>query len=126
MDGNSPKPRFPEMSVIIATCAFPDTPAALAAANAAVEAGLAACCQVGGPVTSVYRWEGKMEMAQEIILTCKTTEAAWPQLRDLLNERHPFEVPEIIASPLTHGHAPYLAWVEAHADGVKAAGGGSS
>jgi periplasmic divalent cation tolerance protein len=114
------------MSAIIATCAFPDTPAAVAAAYAAVEAGLAACCQVGGPVTSIYRWEGKTEMAQEIILTCKTTESAWPQLCALLKERHPYEVPEILASPVSHGHEPYLAWVEANAAGSKATGSESS
>lgn len=99
------------MSILIVTCLFPDEAQAFAAAEAAVEAGLAACCQVGAPVRSVYRWQGKLERAEEVPLICKTTEAAWPRLEALLKKRHPYETPEIIAVPVTHGLPAYLAWI---------------
>lgn len=73
--------------------------------------GLAACCQVGGAVKSVYRWKGEVEHAIEVPLTCKTTQTAWPALQAFLKARHPYEVPEIIALPVTHGLAAYLDWV---------------
>ena len=99
------------MSLLLVTCPFPDEAQAFAAAKAAVEAGLAACCQVGAPVHSVYQWQGKLERAEEVPLISKTTEAAWPRLEAFLKKRHPYETPEIIAVPVTHGLPAYLAWV---------------
>lgn len=89
----------------------------MAAGEAAVTAGHAACCQIGPPVVSIYRWEGRVEQAEEVLLTCKTTGAAWPALKHLLKEQHSYQVPEIIAWPLTHGLPAYLDWVTANAPG---------
>jgi periplasmic divalent cation tolerance protein len=80
-------------------------------ARAVVEARLAACAQVTGPVASVYRWQGAVEHAEEWACRFKTTLAAQPALEAALLARHPYELPEIVMLPL-EGSAAYLAWVE--------------
>ncbi|WP_338696253.1 divalent-cation tolerance protein CutA [Streptomyces sp. Q6] len=82
-----------------------------ALARDAVAARLAACVQIGGPVTSVYRWEGDVESAQEWQVLLKTTEARYAELEGWLTERHDYETPEIVALPVVRGGAGYLAWV---------------
>ncbi|MGQ9607012.1 MAG: divalent-cation tolerance protein CutA [Thermogutta sp.] len=76
-----------------------------------VEERLAACVQVIGPVRSVYRWEGKTESSEEWLLVLKTDAAAWPKLREKIAAAHPYEVPEILALPISDGHPPYLRWL---------------
>ncbi len=80
-------------------------------ATALVEASLAACVQVMGPIHSAYRWEGRQEGATEWLLLMKTTEARFPDLRDAIVDRHPYEVPEIVAVPITAGLPAYLGWI---------------
>ncbi len=80
-------------------------------ASALVEEGLAACVQVLGPIRSVYRWRGEVETATEWLLLAKTTEGRFPALRDAIVRRHPYEVPEIVAVPITDGLPAYLAWL---------------
>ncbi|MEV8534337.1 divalent-cation tolerance protein CutA [Streptomyces sp. NPDC051211] len=87
--------------------------AAAALARDAVESRSAACAQVSGPVTSVYRWKGEIETAQEWQVLLKTTAGAYPALEARLRAGHPYDTPEIIATPVTHGSADYLAWVAA-------------
>lgn len=80
-------------------------------ATALVSGAFAACVQVVGPIHSVYRWRGAVETATEWLLLMKTTEARFPELRDAIVERHPYEVPEIVAVLITTGLPAYLAWV---------------
>ncbi|MGA4842065.1 divalent-cation tolerance protein CutA [Streptomyces sp. G45] len=82
-----------------------------ALARGAIEARLAACAQVSGPVTAVYRWEGAIEESREWQLLLKTTTARYEALETWLREAHDYETPEIIATPVTHGSAAYLTWV---------------
>ncbi|GHA87158.1 divalent-cation tolerance protein CutA [Streptomyces chryseus] len=84
---------------------------ALALARGAVEARLAACAQVGGPVTSVYRWEGETQTAQEWQVVFKTAGARYEELEAHLEAAHDYETPEIIATAVARGSARYLAWV---------------
>jgi periplasmic divalent cation tolerance protein len=121
MEFNDFNPR-PDSALLMVCCAWPSADSALEAAGAAVGAGYAACCQVGPPVHSIYQWEGKLEQTEEVILTCKTTVAAWPALCAFLRERHPYQVPEIIAWPVSHGLPAYLEWVQANAAGRPANG----
>ncbi|MFI8106688.1 divalent-cation tolerance protein CutA [Streptomyces sp. NPDC086023] len=90
--------------------------AAQALARVAVEARLAACAQVSGPVTSVYRWKGAVETAQEWQVLFKTTEDAYAALEARLTAEHPYDTPEIIATPVVRGAAGYLAWVGAEVE----------
>jgi periplasmic divalent cation tolerance protein len=97
------------------TCTVDTREAADALAHDVVDLGLAACAQVVGPIRSTYRWEGELETAEEFLLLIKTTEAAFIRLRDELVERHPYDVPEILAMPVADGNARYLEWIGANA-----------
>ncbi|MFE9570769.1 divalent-cation tolerance protein CutA [Streptomyces sp. NPDC006692] len=86
---------------------------AAALARGAVEARLAACAQIAGPVTSVYRWAGDIETAQEWQVLFKTTAARYPDLERHLLAAHDYETPEIIATEVAAGSAAYLSWITA-------------
>ena len=81
-------------------------------AAALVERRLAACAQAGGPITSCYRWQGKVETAEEWLCTVKTTREAYDQVEQAIRQLHTYEEPEIIAVPVVAGSAGYLAWLE--------------
>ncbi|MEV4424339.1 divalent cation tolerance protein CutA [Streptomyces sp. R-07] len=83
-----------------------------ALARGAVEARLAACAQISGPVTSVYHWQGAMETAEEWQVVFKTTEARYPALEAHLLAAHDYDTPEILATRVTRVSAEYARWVE--------------
>lgn len=78
-----------------------------------VEQRAAACVQVWGPVYSAYWWEGETEEAQEWICLAKTATEEYDRLESLVKEHHPYNVPEIIALPISAGNEDYLHWVRA-------------
>ncbi|MFJ6707039.1 MULTISPECIES: divalent-cation tolerance protein CutA [unclassified Streptomyces] len=82
-------------------------------AASAVEKRLAACAQIDGPVTSVYRWEGKIETDAEWRVLYKTTAARFDELSTHIKAVHDYDTPEIIATPITGGSDEYLAWLDA-------------
>lgn len=90
---------------------LPDLPSADALARYLVEQRLAACVNRLSPVHSVYRWQGKVEEAAEISLLIKTTQARYRELEEAINQHHPYELPEIIAIPVSAGLPDYLRWV---------------
>lgn len=79
-------------------------------ADAALEARLAACANLEGPVTSSYRWKGVIEQSFEFILWLKAPEANWAKIDDMVRRLHPYDVPAIVAMPLTHVSTAYEAW----------------
>ena len=81
-----------------------------------VEARLAACAQVLGGGTAIYRWQDELYVEPQTQLIVKTTAAAWPHLRARIVELHADEVPEIIALPVADGLPAYLAWLRAAVD----------
>jgi periplasmic divalent cation tolerance protein len=89
--------------------------AARALARSAVEARLAACAQISGPIESVYRWQGEVEQAQEWVVVLKARAAGYAPLEAHLKKHHPYEVPEIVATAISEGSPDYLSWVEANA-----------
>ncbi len=90
---------------------LPDRATAVRIANALITDGLAACVNILAECTSIYRWEGKIEHASEVPLLIKTTRAAYPGLENALRGLHPYELPEIIALPVSAGLPDYLNWV---------------
>ncbi|RCG24312.1 divalent-cation tolerance protein CutA [Streptomyces diacarni] len=80
-------------------------------AAGAVERRVAACAQISGAVTSVYRWEGAVQTDPEWQVLFKTAAGSYDALESYLSEAHPYDVPEIIATPLVRGSAAYLEWV---------------
>ena len=110
-DSPHPSPTLPEVLLVLSNC--PDGEGAARLAAALVEAGLAACANILAPCASIYRWQDKVEMATETPLLLKTTADRYPALEARLKELHPYEVPEIIALPVTAGLPDYLNWVHA-------------
>jgi periplasmic divalent cation tolerance protein len=80
-------------------------------ATALVEERLAACVNVLGPVRSTYRWKGAVERADEVLLIGKTRRALVARLAARVRALHSYDVPEVIALPITAGSAPYLSWL---------------
>ena len=80
-------------------------------ARTLVDQSLAACVQIDGPVTSHYRWAGKVERATEFRLMIKTSRNAWPELRERLSKLHPYDEPEIIMLPIADVTDGYRSWV---------------
>lgn len=99
------------MNVLVVYVTFPGREAAGSVAERLVEERLAACCNLLPGVESVYRWEGRVETAQECLMLAKTTAERFPALRDRVMELHPYDLPEVIAVPVTVGLEPYLGWV---------------
>ncbi len=77
-----------------------------------VEAELAACVQVLPRMTSIYRWQDKVEQSAEALLLIKTTLAAYVRLEAAIKQNHTYETPEIIALPVEAGSDGYLNWLE--------------
>ena len=89
----------------------PDEDCARAIARSLVEERLLACANIVPRVTSVYRWEGAVEEASEVLLIGKTTDARLAQLESRLSELHPYDVPECVALAPARVEARYLAWL---------------
>ncbi|OIR11927.1 divalent-cation tolerance protein CutA [mine drainage metagenome] len=97
--------------VLLVVTNLPDRASAERVAEALVIQRVAACVNVLAECVSIYRWEGKLEHANEVPLLIKTTRAAYPKLEEALRELHPYELPEIIALPVDAGLPEYLNWV---------------
>lgn len=97
--------------VLLVLCNCPDDETADRLADQVVTAGLAACVNIGPAVTSVYRWQGTIERSHERMLFIKTTRAAYMRLEESLRAGHPYDLPEIVAIPISQGLPGYLEWV---------------
>ncbi len=92
-------------------CSCPDAASAQAIADNLVEQRLAACVTILPGAISVYRWQGKREQSQELILLIKSTAAVYDKLEQAVLEMHPYELPELVVVPIDHGLEGYLGWV---------------
>ena len=92
---------------------LPDLAAAQALAAALIERRVAACVNVLAACTSVYRWKGQVESSSEVPVLIKTTAGRYPALEQAIRSLHPYELPEIVAVPISHGLPQYLDWVAA-------------
>ena len=99
------------MSTLLVLTNCPDEESANAIALALVEARLAACVNILPRVQSIYRWQGAVESATEIPLFIKSTASNYPALEAAIRDRHPYQVPEIIALPVERGLPAYLDWI---------------
>lgn len=81
-------------------------------ARALVDSRLAACVNIIPRIESVYRWESKVEEAQEYLLLIKTTAEAFPGVREAIQRLHSYEVPECIALAVEEGSEVYLKWID--------------
>jgi periplasmic divalent cation tolerance protein len=82
-----------------------------AIASALVGQKLAGCVQIMGPITSTYRWEGKVESEEEWLCLIKTSKELLIDVEKKIKSIHPYDVPEIIAVPIIGGSSDYLSWL---------------
>lgn len=80
-------------------------------AKSVIEARLAACAQIVGPITSTYWWDDQIEQDEEWMVVMKTAADRAGALTAHLNEHHSYDVPEVVATPVTAGNGEYLSWV---------------
>jgi periplasmic divalent cation tolerance protein len=99
-----------EKIVILCTCASEAEAARLA--RLLVEGRLAACVNVLPHVRSYYRWQGKVEASEELLLIVKSTRERFEEIRRTIEGAHSYEVPEIVALPVVAGSPAYLAWMD--------------
>lgn len=98
---------------VIVLTSLPDRETALKLARTLVEKRLAACVSVLAECTSVYRWKGVLETAQEVPVQIKIRSALYPEVEAAIRAHHPYELPEILAVPVVRGLPEYLEWVTA-------------
>jgi periplasmic divalent cation tolerance protein len=79
--------------------------------EAVVKEKLAACVNILSAVTSIFRWQGKVQRSREVLLMVKTTERRYAALEKVIRSMHSYEVPEIIALKINKGLGQYTAWV---------------
>jgi periplasmic divalent cation tolerance protein len=92
-------------------CTFPDAASARQIGTALVEKQLAACVNLIPAVESVYRWQGRLETAAEVLAVIKTSAAAFPAFERELARLHPYEIPEIIAIEPAAVAENYASWL---------------
>lgn len=93
-------------------CTCPDRASATTIARHLVEQRLAACINLVPGVGSVYRWRGGVEEAEEVMLVIKTRESRLDEVEAAIEALHPYELPELLAIPVSGGTEPYLTWLE--------------
>jgi periplasmic divalent cation tolerance protein len=101
-------------SPLIILCTCPDRGIAERIAETLVDEQLAACVNIVPGLTSIYRWEGRMQRDAELLLLIKTRQAVYSLLEARIRELHPYQIPEIIALPIQTGLAAYLDWIVDH------------
>ncbi len=86
-------------------------------ASELVSRRLAACVNILGPISSVYRWQGEVENSEEFLLLIKSTEAQLRPIQDALGELHSYQLPELISFVVESGAQSYLDWIAASVHG---------
>lgn len=102
-----------------------DADAARRLADSVVGAGLVACANILPPITSVFRWESgaadaasaSVQAESEVLMLLKTSVTAYPALEERLRAEHPYELPEIVAVPISRGLPEFLQWIDASTRG---------
>lgn len=80
-------------------------------AEALVGQRLAACVQIGGPITSIYRWQDNIERGEEWLCTIKTRNSHFAAVEAAIRQLHSYDEPEILATPIVAGSRGYLDWL---------------
>ncbi|HJK98780.1 MAG TPA: divalent-cation tolerance protein CutA [Polyangiaceae bacterium LLY-WYZ-14_1] len=114
-DTNVLEPALPDAVVVLCT-APADDETGPRLARGMVDAGLVACVNLIPGLRSFYRWRGEVADDQETLLVIKTRAGRVPELTRWIQEAHPYDVPEVVALPVTDGARPYLRWVVAESD----------
>jgi periplasmic divalent cation tolerance protein len=97
-------------ALIYVTC--PDAACAERIARALVEDRLAACANLLPGMRSIFRWQGRVESADELVLLLKTADAQAAPAMAAVRRLHPYQVPCIVVLPIVAGDPDFLAWID--------------
>jgi periplasmic divalent cation tolerance protein len=97
--------------IVLAFCTFPDAETARKIVRELVETKLAACGNVLAQIHSIYRWQGKVESADEVVAIFKLPSNCYSEFEARLRSLHPYDVPEIVSAKVDRGLPEYLRWV---------------
>lgn len=103
--------------LVLALSTAPDAEQARRIGQALVEERLIACANLVPGLTSIYRWEGRVQVEGEVLIIMKTRRALVPRLKERLPQLHPYGVPELVVTPVVEGLDPYRRWVRDETDG---------
>jgi len=95
--------------VVLSTCASAEEAGRIA--HQLVESRLAACVNILPAIRSVYRWNGAIENAEEVLLIVKSSRPLFEELRAEITRLHSYQTPEVLALPVVDAAEPYLAWL---------------
>ena len=98
-------------NVRLALSTAPDVATARAIVQTLVEESVIACGNILPGLTSIYRWQGEVQEAGEVLMILKTTDQAWPRLEQRLPELHPYDVPELLMLEVSDGLPEYVSWL---------------
>ena len=98
-------------TVMIGWTTTPDRESADRLARSLIDTRLAGCVQISGPISSIYRWDGKVEVSKEFRLTVKFSATRGAEIGRWIEAHHPYETPQWVCCPLTGGTEKYLNWV---------------
>ena len=96
---------------ILVLTMLPNADSAVELARTLVAEKLAACANILPAARSIYRWQGKVEDANEVLVLIKTRHEHFDRVRARVLELHPYEVPEVLSIPVEQGYYPYLEWL---------------
>ena len=99
--------------LLIVVTSFASLEDAKKMAHQLIESRLAACVQIQGGMHSIYRWEGKVCEANEVLLSAKTVADKWVDISNFIKSHHPYDLPEVIAYAPEKYEALYGKWVQA-------------
>jgi periplasmic divalent cation tolerance protein len=105
-----------ESCVVLSTCAKKDE--ATKIANDLVQARLAACVNLIPQITSIYRWEDKVEESHEVLMVIKTQSKLFQKVKEAISKKHSYACPEIISLPINQGSKDYLNWLFKNTSGL--------
>jgi periplasmic divalent cation tolerance protein len=108
---SGPGARQAQGQILLVLTSCPDADTAARLRRLLVDSRLAACVNQLAPVTSTYRWQGGVEEAVEVPLLIKTSSDRYAEVQAALRAAHPYQLPEIIALPVSCGLPEYIAWV---------------
>jgi periplasmic divalent cation tolerance protein len=103
-----------DFQIVLCTCA--DREQAERIADRLIEQHLAACVNIVPGVQSIYRWQGTVESAAEVLMLIKTDAAHSNRVQSTISSLHSYEVPEFLILPVSGGSEAYLAWLKASLD----------
>jgi len=105
-----------ELIQVVTTCANREEAERIAAAL--VNARLAACVHVHSPITSVYRWQGKVEQSEEWLVAAKTTRPLFDAIAAAIRQEHSYDVPQIVALSIVESSEDYATWLREQVGGA--------